>query len=93
MLEFWNLLLVQQVSYCVAPIFFHASEDSLITLMCGLLIEFVDSYSSYILLILFVVSLVMFKNLIIKVFTRKGTLNQVTPNFTILKEVLSKLFL
>jgi hypothetical protein len=93
MLELWNLILVKQVSLCIAPIFFHASEDSLLVLMCGLLIEFVDSYSSYILLILFIISLVMVKNLLMKVFTPKEALGRVPSNFTLVKEALGKLFL
>ena len=91
MLEFFQIVLVKQVSYCVAPILFHASEDSLMRLMCGLLIEFVDSYSTFILLILFVGSLVMFKNLVMKVFSSKNDLQRQTPNFVLLKKNLHTL--
>jgi len=89
MLEFFHVILLKQTWYCISPILFHASEDSLAILMCGLLIEFVDSYSTFILLILFVGSLVMFKNLILRVFTLKTGTTPQANNFSLLKRNLS----
>lgn len=51
----------------VAPIIYHTPADSLISLFGFLLIEFVDSFSSVFLALLFVGALVVIKNAILYV--------------------------
>ena len=79
--------------YALAPIFYHVSADSTLVFAAFILLEFVDGYSTYIMVLLFGTGLLTLKNQLLKFSSFSGTSSTnlypalLTHSFNLLRRV------
>ena len=66
-LLFLKAQVLKITNYTIAPFLYHSSLDSLVSSLCVSLFEFVDAYTTFIIAIIFIISLVLSKNHIFSV--------------------------
>merc|ERR1712164_27487 len=69
-MKYSKQLLSSYIFYILAPILYFTSTDGTSSYYCFLLIDFTDSYSTYIIVIFFVITFLIAKNNVLRVFTR-----------------------
>lgn len=81
-----------------APIFYHLSADLTVCFACYLLLEFVDTYSTFILVLFFVISSLVMKNQLLAITFRgvrcvkKLRFSSTKEVFTFIKKYISSKF-
>ena len=71
---FVKVQILKITNYTIAPFLYHSSLDSLVATLCVSLFEFVDAYTTFIIAIIFIISLVLSKNYIFSVFSYSKTM-------------------
>ena len=73
-LLFLKAQVLKITNYTIAPFLYHSSLDSLVSSLCVSLFEFVDAYTTFIIAIIFIISLVLSKNHIFSVISFSKTI-------------------
>lgn len=82
----------------LSPLFFHLSADLTVSFACYLLLEFVDTYSTFILVLFFVISSLVMKNQLLAITfkevngVRKFRFSTTREAFNFIKKYISSKF-
>jgi len=87
LVQFLLNILSKITRYATAPLIFHAQQGGSIVIFCESLIEFVDANGLLILSMIFIISLLLFKNTIFQIsnFGTGSTLKNLSSNSNQLK--------